>query len=164
MEAQLYPQVSANLGYSYQRSNISIETRGEALGITKDFYMGFSINYNLFNGYKTQKNIQLAELNIEAQQLKTEQLSQKLYTELAYYLQNYQQYLEQYLLAQKIVAVTKNTLDYWYTKQKAGLITSIELRNYQKNYLLNTNNQLNQWLKSYQTWIEIQSLCNGLVE
>ena len=162
-QAALYPQLNVNGGYNYSRSNIQIADRDPVIGLTRDFYVGFSLNYNLFNGFKTKTNIDLSKINLEVQALKTEQLEQKLTTDLSVYFVNYQQYLAQYSLSEKLLEVTQSTLDYWQAKQKAGLITSIELRNYQKNHLLNKNNEVNQWLKAYQTSLEIQSLTNQIV-
>ena len=162
-KSSLYPQVVGSAGYNYSRSNFLISGRDPVVGTSKDFYVGFSINYNLFNGFKTQTNINLSQINLETQSLKTEQLEQKLKIDLSVYLSNYDEFYSQLELSDKLLGITQNTLDYWQAKQKAGLITSIELRNYQKNYLLNRNTQVNQWLKTFQTSLEIQSLTNQLI-
>lgn len=162
-QTAIYPQLAINGGYTYSRSNIQIAGRDPVIGLTRDFYAGFTLSYNLFNGFKTKTNIDLSKINLEVQELKTEQMEQKLATDLGVYFANYQQFLEQYNLSEKLLEVTKSTLDYWQAKQKAGLITSIELRNYQKNFLLNKNSEANQWLKAYQASLEIQSLTNQIV-
>lgn len=162
-KSAFYPQLLANGGYSYSRSNIELEGRKPVVGTSKDYYLGFTLNYNLFNGFKTKTNVDLAQINLETQQLKTKQIEAKLNIDLEMYFYIYQDMYQQYALSQKLVSITQNTLDYWQVKQKAGLITSIELRNYQKNYLLNKNNEVNQWFKAFQTDLEIQTLSNQLV-
>lgn len=159
----LYPQLSVNGGYSYSRSNFLITGRDPVIGTTKDFYLGFSVNYNLFNGFKTQTNIELAKLNVEIQGLKNEQVTNRLQTDLGVYLDSYEETFKQHEMVLKLLGITESTLSYWQEKQKMGLITSLELRNYQKNYLLNQNLEVNHWLKAFQNSLEIQTLTNQLV-
>jgi outer membrane protein len=162
-KSSLYPQLLGSAGYNYQRSNIDLENRAPVVGTTKEFYVGFSLNYNLFNGFKTKTNIDLAKINLETQTLKTKQLEQQLQVDLGVYVASYQKSIEQYQLANQLLATTSSTLEYWQAKQKAGLITQFDLRNYQKNFLVNQNNALNVWLRGYQAWIEIQGLTNNLM-
>jgi outer membrane protein TolC len=161
--ANQYPAVTGNAGINYQRSYFDVENRGKGVGTSLDYYIGFAINFNLFNGFKSKTQTDIARIQSEIQNLKTDQLEQKIGLELEQYLKNYAQFYKQYEMSKKLSEIAESTLNYWTEKQKSGLITSLELRNYQKNVLLYQNQSNQSWYKCFQQWIEIQSIC-GIVE
>lgn len=162
-KTSLYPTITLNAGYDYNRSNTRLENVDPFTGTTNDYYLGFSLAYNLFNGNKVRTGTKIAQLNSVIQTVETKKMEQSLNIDLQTYVKSYEQYEQQWLLSKKLLKVTANTLDYWQTKQKAGLLTSIQLREYQKSHLLNKRNELTQWLQLYENSIEIQSLTNQLV-
>ena len=162
-KTNMYPTIGMSGGYNFNQSNVSIGDNPSISGKTSDYYLGFSLNYNLFNGNKIRTGVKIADYNLEVQNIETQKQEQSLTIDLDTYIKNYDQFQNQFLLSQRLLEVTSKTLEYWKTKQRAGLITSIQLREYQKSHLQNKRNELNQWIQMYQNAVEIQSLTNQLV-
>jgi len=162
-KSSLYPRLTVGIGSSYNASFFQNETIGSGRGTTSELYANFSLTYNLFNGFKTKNGIKIAKYNTEVSQIQTQKLQTESKLDLDKYITGYENNLEQLYLSEQLSDLTEQTLNYWLLKEQAGIITSIELRDFQKNVLLNKRNELNYWLNAYLSFLEIQTITSSLV-
>lgn len=156
--AKLYPIVNLNAGYSQAYSRVTIESRGTVNGEINDTYIGLSLNFNLFNGFKARTQVALSEIDREVASLDSEKQLFELRNTLKGYFNDYHKALNRLTLSRSITEISNSTLNYWVKKEKVGLITSLQLRDYQKSVLFNKQVELRNWLEAYQQRLEIQSL------
>lgn len=160
-KANLYPSLNLNAGYSKAYSRVTIESRGTVNGQTSDTYVGLSLSFNVFNGFKTKTRIAVSEIETEVAGLESNKQLFELQNSLKNYYQNFKKAEERLSLSSKLTQISNSTLNYWIKKEQVGLITSIQLRDFQKSVLRNKQVELNSWLEAYIQRLEIQSLIDS---
>ena len=129
--AQLYPNLSFNLGYnSFDQTSPAgffIFSNGNNLSY------GLTASWTIFGGFYTRRSVQISRLQSELFNLNTQAVEQNLMQAEADALAAYNTSLERLNLEQQSVALAKENTALTLDRYKEGIITSLELRIAQQN-------------------------------
>lgn len=133
VKANRLPLVQVNTGYNFSNSKspFGFATQSESQG----YNYGFSASLPIFNGFLQNKNEKIASLEVEKSELEVAQLTQLLQAQLASAYQTYLTNLELITLEAKNETIAKENLDITLEKFRIGIITTIEFRAAQLNYV-----------------------------
>jgi len=141
-QAQRLPTLSVNGSYGYNYSNngpFSFAPELQTWGLSA----GASLNFNLFNGFQTSRQIQSAEIDLASTRERYREVEQTLVRDITKAYANYES--NKRVLALNQTSLEAATLNYERTQEafKLGQATSVELRQAQLN-LQQVENQLNE--------------------
>jgi len=134
-QALRLPSLSLNAGGNYtlgQAGLIDGTSRNIQAG---DFSVGFTLAFNLFNGFNTTRQIEIARLNERITDLETRDLERSLLNELYVVYDNYEARRRLLLLQTENVENAQLNLDLANDRFKSGLINSFDYRQVQAQYL-----------------------------
>ncbi len=132
-EANKYPVIDLNTGYSFSRMNAEI-------GLLKfnqnaGFSAGLTGRWNLFNGFNNKREIQVAKLNLESQKLRKEQVWADLKSDILSYYNVYSNANTMVSQEDKNIGIARRNLDIMREKMRIGTVISVELRQAQLNLI-----------------------------
>jgi len=160
--SEYYPELSANAGYSYTRQ----ENEGSFLQFseTEGWQAGLSVRWNLFNGYRTATQIQLAKINLERSEVQIEQAGQQLDTDLANAYTGYRNNREILAIERRNLAVAKLNYQRSLEAYKLGQLTNTQLREAQLNYIRSKTRLKNLKYSTRLTEIELLRIAGSLIQ
>lgn len=139
-QAGRYPTLSVDgsYDYNYQQNPLSFFPELQTWGPS----ISASVNFNLFNGFQTSRQIQSAEVNVASSRAQYKQAEQAALRDLAQAYANYQN--NQRVLALNQANLEAARLNFTRTQEafKLGQVSSVEFREAQLN-LQQIENQLN---------------------
>ena len=154
--AQLYPNLSFNLGYNFfdqtSPAGFFIFSNGNNLSY------GLTASWTIFGGFHTRRSVQISRLQSELFNLNTQAVEQNLMQAEADALAAYNTSLERLNLEQQSVALAKENTALTLDRYKEGIITSLELRIAQQNEQQARLRLLNAIYDIKSTQIELQRI------
>ena len=93
------------------------------------------LNYNLYDGGVRKDNIQSAELQEEIDQLSILEAKAELNNQLDILIDNYNNQMELLAITDRQIQLSKSNLEITEERFKSGLLTSLDYRNVQNQYL-----------------------------
>ncbi|MFI3295695.1 MAG: TolC family protein, partial [Rikenellaceae bacterium] len=105
--------------------------------------VGVTVSFNLFNGGKTKRNIDIARLSREAEVVSTQQMKLEMENELSSELDEYNVYREIVKIDDQQVEVATLLLELSEDRYRNGTINSFNFREVQLSYLQSANTRLN---------------------
>ena len=134
IKAERMPTVQLKTGYNFNRQ--ASEAGFLQSSQTNGYHYGAALSLNVFNGFSTDRRLQNAKLNLKSTDFVLKDSLSKL--DLAVQ-QNYNTYTLALQLLQfetENVTVAQTNFELANEQYKVGVITAIELRDAQQNYLL----------------------------
>ena len=134
IKAERMPTVQLKTGYNFNKQ--ASEAGFLQSSQTNGYHYGAALSLNVFNGFSTDRRLQNAKLNLKSTDFVLKDSLSKL--DLAVQ-QNYNTYTLALQLLQfetENVTVAKTNFELANEQYKVGVITAIELRDAQQNYLL----------------------------
>lgn len=133
LRATRYPVLGVNSGYAFSNSKTPAGfTRTQA---TKGLSYGLTASVNIFDGFNQSRRERVAKLQISSADLRQSQVQQLIETQInALYLE-FLSGLDLIKLGQSNVEIAKQNLDITLEKYRLGNITTLEVREAQRNYL-----------------------------
>lgn len=104
-------------------------------GNTFNYYANFTLNFNLYNGGATRRAIEIAELDIAAAELSTDQLKLQLERQLVDALAQYETQKAIYRLASNAADAAQQLLRLAEERLRTGIINSFDFRDVQLQVL-----------------------------
>jgi outer membrane protein TolC len=162
-KSPMYPALNFSAGFADTRSQFKAgELQGD--GETINYFGNFTIGFNLFNGGKTRRAIQNAQVLEEIAQLNYEQINRNLSADLSRAFEQFQDQLNIYKLTSNNVDIAKTRLELSEDRFERGLISSLEYRDAQLAYL-NASLQATQSLYALNVAnLDIKRLCGNITE
>ena len=158
MRSELYPSIGLNASMGLGVNKIDeVKTK---------FYrpqVGFNVSYTLFNGGKNRRNISIAKLDKEAENLRTEEIKLSLESELLTQFDTFTTYKHLASLENEKMAAAKVLLDLSEERYQAGSINSFNYREVQLSYLRSAISQLNSTLELIVANTELLRLTGGIL-
>lgn len=133
--ALYYPNLSVTAGTNYAVGQVGLadgSTRSVQAG---DFSVGFTLSFNLFNGFNTQRQVEVANLNEKITELETQDLERSLENELFVVHDNYDARRRLLDLQSQNVENARLNLELANDRFQSGLINSFDFRQIQLQYL-----------------------------
>ena len=134
IKAERMPSVQLKTGYNINRQ--ASEAGFLQSSQTNGYHYGAALSLNVFNGFSTDRRLQNAKLNLKSTDFVLKDSLSKLYLAVQ---QNYNTYTLALQLLQfetENVTVAQTNFELANEQYRVGVITAIELRDAQQNYLL----------------------------
>lgn len=128
-----YPWLNFNAGYNY--SLFSSETSYAKYNRSYGPSFGFTLSYNLFNGFNTNRQIKNAGIDLDMSEILVKETDLGLQTDLYKLYNDYQSNLDVVKLELENQDVARENVDIAIEMYKIGTINDIELREIQKKFL-----------------------------
>lgn len=134
-----FPQLDLNMGYTYNHEEIrnALILQGQ----TDGFYVGLTARINLFDGFNTNRRVQIAKIEQRNAELELSEDYKTLETTLYSEYKNYTSVLQLVDLESENLRLAVSALEIALEQFRLATITSVELREAQ-NILINTENRL----------------------
>jgi outer membrane protein len=161
-EANKYPTLDINAGYNFNRLNAEIgvlrfnQNAGVSFGLTG--------RWNIFNGYNNKREIQIAKLDAETQNLIKENTINTLKSDLTVAYNIYKNANEMNVMEQKNITLAQKNLDITTENLKSGSITPIELRQAQQNLIDAQFRKTTAIFNAKMAMLELQRLSGALLQ
>jgi outer membrane protein len=133
-ESNKMPRVSMNTGVNYALSQNYLGDLS-ATGRTFQYYLNFSLTYNLYDAGRTKRAIENAIVNEKIGQLTIEDQKRTLRGQLQLNVANYNHQADIIELNEARVSNAKENLEVAEERFKSGVITSFDYRNVQLAYI-----------------------------
>lgn len=134
-----FPQVDLNMGYTYNHEEIrnALILQGQ----TDGYYVGLTARINLFDGFNTNRRVQIAKIEQRNAEIQLDEEYKFLETALYSEYKNYTSVLRLVDLESENLRLAVEALEIALEQFRLATITSVELREAQ-NILINTENRL----------------------
>jgi len=157
IKAERLPTLQFKTGYNFNKQ--SSEAGFLQSSQTNGFHYGAAINFNLFNGFNTDRRITNAMLNLKSTDISLKDSLQKLDLAVQQTFNNYSLALQLLAIEIENIDLAKNSFELVNEQYKVGLITAIELRDVQQKLLLSETQLSALQLDAKIAEIELQKLC-----
>lgn len=126
------PQVGVNVNYNFTRAKneVGLILSNQNLGLNA----GVSASWNLFNGYKTRTQIQIAKLGMATSEIAYNGVMSKVEASLQNAWKSYQNTLEILKLEEENISIAKENVTVALERFRLGTSNNIELMLAQKSY------------------------------
>lgn len=129
-----------------------------------NFFMNFSVAYNLFDGGVRKRNIENAKTGELIAQLEVENLKRTLNTQLANTIATYNNQKQLLELTNQLVDNAQRNLDIAGERFRGGLISSFDYRTVQLGYINATQGRLNALFNLKNIETDLLQLAGGLLK
>ena len=129
-----------------------------------NFFLNFSVAYNLFDGGVRKRNIENAKTGELIAQLEVENLKRTLNTQLANTIATYNNQKQLLELTNQLVDNAQRNLDIAGERFRGGLISSFDYRTVQLGYINATQGRLNALFNLKNIETELLQLAGGLLK
>jgi len=157
------PSLSLNTGSNYLGARYNYENIDPTTLSNYDFYLNFSLNFNLYNGGNIKRAIQNAIITEEQGDIEIEEMQQTLKNDLAFALNFYDVRKQLYNVAEIGVESATLNLQIATEKFRAGTINSFNFRDVQLIYLNAALGRLETIYNLILSETELQRLTGGII-
>jgi len=162
-QSGLYPSLSMSSGYDFASSRLKYKGLDAITGDAYDYYVNFSLNFNLFNGGKTRRAIANARITEDIGNLQLDELKQSMQIQLTTQYDLYNIRKQLLSVAQENIKSTKLNLDISEEKFKAGAINSFNLRDIQLLFLNTAFRELEARYNLVQSKTDLLRMSGGII-
>lgn len=161
--SNVWPSLSLNTGFDHYNNRLQYVDTDPVYSNNLDFYLGFSLNFNLSNGGNTSRAIQNARINEEIGKLEIADMEQSLSNLLVNYYELYNIRRQLYQVA--LVNIESNEINLQISTEKfrAGAINSFNFRDVQLQYLNAAFRKLEAIYNLIDTQVELLRLTGGII-
>jgi outer membrane protein len=161
IQAERYPRLAANLGYTYNRSTAEAGflLSNQVSGVNA----GISLNANLFNGLNLRRRLQNARLQVETSRIQVEDLENQIDSDLLMAYRRYENAWQLLELEEQNVSVSRQNLDIARQTYEVGELSAIEFREAQRNQVATENRLIEARYLVKQSEIELLRLAGAVV-
>lgn len=157
-----YPIVRVSGGASRNWNAIKFDDFPRANGEDLNFYLNFTLSYNLFDGGITSREVEVRKIETEIEKFKLEDLKRNLQSELEQHIQQYNSQLEIVLINEKLVENLLENLDMLNGQIESGFASALEYRIVQLEYLNAQRTRLDSIQQLKELEVMIARLTGGL--
>lgn len=159
-----YPRLSMQAGSSYTLNDFKLEDNPSTLGRTFDYYVNFSLTFNLFNGGNITREIQNARIQENIAQLETGEIEQSVKFHFLNIYDNYEMLRELTNLNEFNKDNTEVLLELAKERFENGTISIFDYRFVQMDFLNAALAYLESLFELKAAEVELLRLTGGLVE
>lgn len=134
-KASMYPVVSFNAGAQASSSSFKIADFPRASGATLNYFANFTLSFNIYDGGKVKRGINMLEIQNEVNEIEMEQLKSTLSSELLSQYDFYLTRLKIFDLSKEAFRVARKNFDIAKLKENSGIVNSFVLRDIEMAYL-----------------------------
>lgn len=159
----MYPVVSFNAGINQSQSSFSVgDLSGE--GQTLSYFGNFALNFNVFNGGRTRRALQNAQINEEIALLSYSDMERQVQLEMVNRIDRYNAEMAIYNLVDINVENQRTALDIVADRFANGMVNSFDYRNAQLNYLNTSLAQIEALTNLLNSHVNLVRLRGGILD
>ncbi|MFO7864120.1 MAG: TolC family protein [Salinivirgaceae bacterium] len=163
-KSRMYPTFSLSTGVNYTYGSAKIDDLTRSTSDPLMVYGNFSLNFNLFDGGNVRRSIQNAQIDLEKNQLQTEQMHNRIKMQLSASYDLYNVRKQLYAVAVENEQLRQINLDLADRSFKRGTINSINFRQVQLNYLNASLAKLQSIYNLMDAYTEVMRLSGGILQ
>lgn len=131
-KGQRLPQLNLFAGYNYSEANS--ETGLVLENKTNGLNYGFTVTYNLFNGFNLNRTIKNAKLDYESSKINFESVKSEINSELMLAYRDFQNNIELLKLEEANSLLAKENVDLSLARYRSGIINELLLKEAQQSF------------------------------
>ncbi len=131
-QGQRFPTLDLNAGYNYVKLNSQANFVLE--NTTTGLNYGFTLTYNLFNGFNLNRTIKNAKLDYESSKVNFESVKSEIDAELIIAFRDFQNNLELLKLEEANSLLAKENVDLSLARYRTGMINELQLKEAQQSF------------------------------
>ena len=162
-KANVWPSLSMNAGSDYASNYVRYSGTDPNSSYSYDFYVNFSLNFNLYNGGRTRRAIQQARIREEIGSIQESQIKQNLSNGLLTVYEMYEIRKQLLHIADAGLETAKLNLDLSTEKFKNGSINSFNFRDIQILFINAEFNRLEAVYNLINTHTELLRATGGII-
>ena len=162
-KANVWPSLSMNAGSDYASNYVRYSGTDPNSSYSYDFYVNFSLNFNLYNGGRTRRAIQQARIHEEIGSIQESQIKQNLSNGLLTIYEMYEIRKQLLHVADAGLETAKLNLDLSTEKFKNGSINSFNFRDIQILFINAEFNRLEAVYNLINTHTELLRATGGII-
>jgi outer membrane protein TolC len=159
----VWPNLSMTAGSDYSSNYVRYSGVDPNSSYSYDFYVNFSLNFNLYNGGKTRRAIQQASIQQEIGDIQESEIKQSLSNALLTVYEMYEIRKKLLAVADVSVETAQLNLDLSTEKFKNGSINSFNFRDVQIQFINAEFNRLEAVYKLIDTHTELLRATGGII-
>ncbi|MGF1670362.1 MAG: TolC family protein [Balneolaceae bacterium] len=160
IRGERYPELVLNSGYTFNRNE---STGGFTTFIqTSGFNIGLTARINLFDGFNTNRRVQVAKLNVKSVQYQREELMQRLLSNFNIIYRTYLNSIDLVDLEEENLENAEETLDIALERFRLGTISALEFRESQRTFLAAESRLIQAKFEAKQSETELLRLSGRL--
>ena len=163
-KSNLYPKIYANAGVQQGFNGVRLKDQAPQKGTDSNFYLGFSLQYTLFDGNQTKRDIKRAGMEEKIGQLEIRELRQQLSNGLKKQILVYEQQQEILRINEHLLGNTLRNLNLAEDLLNNGLTDFVEYRNVQKVYMDAVKSKWEAMYELKKTKLDIIRLVGGITK
>lgn len=162
-EADVFPRLTMSSGAGYDYLDMDRDGQTSSIGNT-NFYINFTLSFNLFNGGRTQMNIRNARIDQKIANIQIDKMKQSIQSEILLTYDNYG--IQKEVLSASMLAAetSKMSVDIASQKYKAGTLNSLEFRTIQVQYLNAVISELRSKYSVIQSQLQLLRLTGNILK
>lgn len=162
-KSSMYPVVAFNAGINQSQNQFEVgDLSGD--GQTLAYFGNFALNFNLFNGGKTRRNLQNARINEEIALLNSSDIERQVQVELVNRVDLYNAQLSIFKLIDSNIENQKTALDIAADRFQNAVVNSFDYRTAQLNYLNSNLTQIEALTNLLNSHVNLVRLRGGILE
>lgn len=162
-KANVWPTLNLSTGGNYGNSYFEFAPSDPIYTYSYSFYLNFSLNFNLYNGGKTRRAIQQAQISEEIGQIQENQIKQTLSNGLLTIYQMYDIRKQLLNVADVSLETAQLNLDLSAERFKNGSINSFNFRDVQIQFINSEFNRLEAVYNLIDTHSELLRITGGII-
>lgn len=162
-KAIVWPNLTMTGGSDYASNYVRYSGADPNSSYSYDFYVNFSLNFNLFNGGKTRRAIQQAAIQMEIGDIEQNQIKQTLSNGLLTIYEMYEIRKQLLQVADAAMESAQLNLDLSTEKFKNGSINSFNFRDVQIQFINAEFNHLEAVYNLIDTHTELLRITGGII-
>ncbi|MFC2100934.1 TolC family protein [Bacteroidota bacterium] len=162
LQAEKYPEIDFISAYIFSRSNTeaSFIKYNRLFGPT----LGISANFNIFDGSNLHRKLQNTRISLLTADLQVKQIQIQMESQLLILFNEYQNDLQLIKLEKRSFNLAKKNMEIAKDSYKVGMISSLELREVQKNLLSAGNRLISAQYNAKEKEIALLLISGSLIE
>lgn len=158
-----YPSLSMNTGYNYFTGRFDYKDMEATTSSSYDFYVNFSLNFNLYNGHNVQRAIENAKISEMQGLIEIDEMKNSLKHQLAFAVDFYDVRKQLFDVADIGLESARLNLQIATDKFRAGTINSFNFRDVQLIFLNASIAKLEVTYNLIASETELMRLTGGIV-
>lgn len=132
LRGERFPWITFNTGYAFSKSNsqASFVMENKTYGLN----YGFTVNYNIFNGFNLNRSIRNAKISLENSRLLYSDTQMQVDADLLIAYRNFQNNLDLLKLEQENLQLAKENITLSLERFRVGTIDALNLKEAQQTY------------------------------
>jgi len=164
IQADRYPTVSVGSGFTQSFNSTKFPELERLGGSNFNFYLNFSVSYNLFDGGEVRQTIEKGQLQEQISKLQIEDVKQELSNVLKNVITNYQTQANIININDRVIQNLKKSLVLEKDRFHNGFSSLLDYRSLQQEYLQAEQTRLEAIFKLITNEVEILKLTGGIMK